>query len=86
MKVSSPGGRGNLLATQLARLPGVGQRTAQRLAFHLLRVPAEEALALSEAIRIVKGQRGWALLHRVLQPQRGAALPGSAPIRGAIAP
>ena len=47
------------LVTQLARLPGVGQRTAQRLAFHLLRVPAEEALALAEAIRVVKERVGF---------------------------
>ena len=47
------------LVTQLARLPGVGQRTAQRLAFHLLRVPPEEALALAEAIRIVKERVGF---------------------------
>jgi recombination protein RecR len=43
----------NLIA-QLSRLPGVGTRTAQRLAFHLLQVPPEEALALSDAIREVK--------------------------------
>ena len=35
----------NLIA-QLTRLPGVGTRTAQRLTFHLLRVPKEDALAL----------------------------------------
>ena len=33
------------LVAQLTRLPGVGSRTAQRFAFHLLRVPPEEALA-----------------------------------------
>jgi recombination protein RecR len=42
------------LVAQLTRLPGVGQRTAQRLAFHLLRVPKDEAVALSEAIAEVK--------------------------------
>jgi recombination protein RecR len=47
------------LVAQLTRLPGVGQRTAQRLAFHLLRVPADEALALAEAIRIVKERVGF---------------------------
>jgi recombination protein RecR len=44
----------NRLITELARLPGIGQRTAQRLAFHLLRVSDEEALALASAIREVK--------------------------------
>jgi recombination protein RecR len=43
----------NLIA-QLTRLPGVGQRTAQRLAFHLLRATKEEALALAAAIEEVK--------------------------------
>jgi len=42
------------LVAQLTRLPGVGQRTAQRLAFHLLQVPKPEALALAEAIADVK--------------------------------
>ena len=42
------------LVAQLTRLPGVGQRTAQRLAFHLLRTSKEEALALAEAIVEVK--------------------------------
>jgi recombination protein RecR len=48
----------NRLITELAKLPGIGQRTAQRLAFHLLRVPKEEALGLSEAIREVKERVG----------------------------
>jgi recombination protein RecR len=39
-------------------LPGIGGRTAQRLAFHLLRVPEEEALALADAIREVKERIG----------------------------
>jgi recombination protein RecR len=42
------------LVTELGKLPGIGQRTAQRLAFHLLRVDAEEAGALADAIREVK--------------------------------
>jgi len=42
------------LVTELAKLPGVGQRTAQRLAFHILRSSAEDAAALAEAIRDVK--------------------------------
>jgi recombination protein RecR len=44
----------NQLVTELARLPGIGQRSAQRLAFHLLSAPEEEALGLAEAIREVK--------------------------------
>jgi len=42
------------LLSELTRLPGVGQRTAERLAYHLLRLPAEEAMKLALAIRDVK--------------------------------
>ena len=42
------------LVAQLTRLPGIGQRTAQRLAFHVLQRPAEEALALAAALAEVK--------------------------------
>ncbi|MFL5930456.1 MAG: recombination mediator RecR [Gaiellaceae bacterium] len=42
------------LVTELGKLPGIGQRTAQRLAFHILRTDAEEAGALADAIREVK--------------------------------
>ncbi|MFM8979094.1 MAG: recombination mediator RecR [Planctomycetia bacterium] len=42
------------LVDELERLPGVGRRTAERLAHHLLRVPAERALALAEAIRTAR--------------------------------
>jgi recombination protein RecR len=42
------------LVAQLTRLPGVGARTAHRFAFHLLRVPKDEALALAAAIQDVK--------------------------------
>lgn len=38
------------LITELGRLPGIGGKTAQRLAFHLLSVPEEHALALADAI------------------------------------
>jgi recombination protein RecR len=46
------------LVTELGKLPGIGARTAQRLAFHLLRESDEEALALADAIREVKAQIG----------------------------
>jgi recombination protein RecR len=42
------------LVAQLTRLPGIGSRTAQRLAFHLLSTPKDEALALASAIEEVK--------------------------------
>ena len=42
------------LVAQLTRLPGIGTRTAQRLAFHILRAPKDEAGALAAAIADVK--------------------------------
>ena len=42
------------LVAQLTRLPGIGSRTAQRLAFHILSAGKEEALALATAIGEVK--------------------------------
>ena len=39
---------------QLARLPGIGRKSAERLAYHLLRVPATEAYALADSIRHVR--------------------------------
>jgi len=47
------------LVAQLTRLPGVGTRTAQRLAFHILRASKEEALALADAIREAKERIGF---------------------------
>jgi recombination protein RecR len=46
------------LINELSKLPGVGGRTAQRLAFHLLRASEEDAVALAEAIREVKQKIG----------------------------
>jgi recombination protein RecR len=44
------------LVTQLTKLPGIGRRTAQRLAFHILSTQPEDALALSRAIEEVKAR------------------------------
>lgn len=44
----------NRLVSELSRLPGIGQRTAQRLAFHILRSSDEDAGALAASIREVK--------------------------------
>ena len=46
------------LVAELARLPGIGPRSAQRLAFHVLRAEPEDALALADAIREVKERVG----------------------------
>ena len=42
------------LVTELAKLPGIGRKTAQRLTFFLLKQPAETATRLAEAIRSVR--------------------------------
>src|ERR1700733_4325115 len=42
------------LITALGRLPGIGAKSAERLAHHLLRCPAEEAIELADAIRSAK--------------------------------
>ncbi|MBN2218472.1 MAG: recombination protein RecR [Pirellulales bacterium] len=44
----------NNLINQLGKLPGIGKKTAERLAYHLLHQSKAEALALAEAIREVK--------------------------------
>jgi recombination protein RecR len=46
------------LVTELSKLPGIGNRTAQRLAFHILRASGDDATALAEAIREVKEKIG----------------------------
>ncbi len=46
------------LVEQLAKLPGIGKKTAQRLAFHLLRVNEQEALDLARAITRVRTEVG----------------------------
>jgi len=42
------------LIRELVRLPGIGQKTAQRLAFYLLKTEKDEAMRLADAIRAVK--------------------------------
>jgi recombination protein RecR len=44
------------LVSELSKLPGIGNRTAQRLAFHILRGSDEDAAALAAAITEVKGR------------------------------
>jgi len=46
------------LISELSKLPGIGQRSAQRLAFHILRASDEDALALADTIREVKEKVG----------------------------
>jgi recombination protein RecR len=57
MSVDGPAPLGRLVA-ELQKLPGIGQRSAQRLAFHLLRAEDSDAEALSAAIREMKEKVG----------------------------
>ncbi len=52
--MSDHGGAVAELVEQLGRLPGIGRKSAERLAFHLLRVSENEAMALADAIRRVR--------------------------------
>jgi recombination protein RecR len=42
------------LIKELSQLPGIGEKSAERLAYHILRSPKEEALRLAQAVRDVK--------------------------------
>lgn len=53
MAVDQQGLLGRLIK-ELVRLPGIGHKSAQRLAFHLMKMEREEALRLADAIRAVK--------------------------------
>ena len=57
MSAEGPAPLGRLVA-ELQKLPGIGQRSAQRLAFHILRAEDSDAEALSAAIREVKEKVG----------------------------
>ncbi len=43
-----------ILVDKLAELPGIGKKTAQRLAFHIMKLSSDEALSLAQAIENVK--------------------------------
>ena len=47
------------LIDELGRLPGIGPRSAQRIAFYLLKAPPEDALRLAHAISVVKERVSW---------------------------
>jgi len=44
----------NRLIEELEKLPGIGAKTAERLAFHILKAPADEAMGLAYAVRDLK--------------------------------
>jgi recombination protein RecR len=73
-----------LLVEELKKLPSIGQKSAQRLALHLLRLPKEEALHLADTIRQVRERVGFCSVcgnfseedtcRMCLDPQRDASV------------
>ncbi len=59
MPMFSSAGSVERLINRLARLPGIGRKTAARLAFHILKSSKEEAEDLAEAIRDIKDKVGF---------------------------
>jgi recombination protein RecR len=56
ISLPSTAGAVNKLIDSLGKLPGIGPKSAQRLAFYLMRAPEEQVLALSDTIRSIKNQ------------------------------
>jgi len=57
------------LIDELGRLPGVGPKAAQRIAYHLLKIPTEDARRLARSIEEVKERVGWC--HRCFNIAEG---------------
>ena len=54
LSVNTYGATVNTLIDQFAKLPGIGKKSAERIAYYFLRCPADDAFALADAIRQVK--------------------------------
>jgi recombinational DNA repair protein RecR len=70
------------LVGEFEKLPGIGPKSAQRLAFYVLRLSDEEARALSDAITEVKariGSAGTASTSPTRRSARSAAMAGAIP-------
>ena len=61
------------LSEQFGRLPGIGSKTAQRLAFHILSLPEEEAQSFADAI--VEAKHKVKNLPGVSEPHRSGSVP-----------
>jgi recombination protein RecR len=69
------------LIDELGRLPGVGPKSAQRIAFHLLKLSPTDALRLASAITVVKERVSWC--RRCFNIAEGPpAVPASGPVAG----
>ena len=61
------------MAQQLSRLPGIGAKTAQRLAYHIVSLPEDQVHRLASAIW--QGQQGGEILLDLRQLHGGRSLP-----------
>ena len=69
------------LIDELGRLPGVGPKSAQRIAFHLLKLPKDDALRLARSIvevkdKIVRDKRGTIGERKRVQHEEALAMVG----------
>src|SRR4051794_3704314 len=68
------------LIDELGRLPGVGPKSAQRIAFHLLKLPREDALRLSRSITEVKDRVTFCRrCFNIAEGPSGGSAPGEGP-------
>ena len=66
------------LIDELGRLPGVGPKSAQRIAFHLLKLSPDDALRLARAISVVKERVSWCRrCFNIAENSRDPAAPGT---------
>ena len=61
------------LIDELSRLPGIGAKSASRLAFHLIHMPKEEVKRLADTM--VEARENVTLLQRMLHPDGSGTLP-----------
>jgi recombination protein RecR len=66
------------LIDELGRLPGIGPKSAQRIAFYLLKLPSDDALRLARAINIVKDRVSWCRRCYNIAESPAGGVPGSA--------
>jgi recombination protein RecR len=70
------------LIDELGRLPGIGPKSAQRIAFHLLKLSDDDALRLATAINVAKARVSWCRrCFNVAETDGGAEGDGAGPVR-----
>ena len=72
------------LIRDLTRLPGIGRKTATRLALHILRGPAAEARELAESLLTLHGQSHTSVFHSIFSPLAASSITSSGVCRKSI--